>query len=57
MEEIIIYIGNYIIPQVDEWKARDLEAARRWSEQQEQLAAYAARIAELENLLGRSTNT
>ncbi len=39
--------------EVDEWKARDLEAARRWSEQQEQLAAYAARIAELETLLGR----
>ena len=39
--------------EVDEWKARDLEAARRWSEQQETMAAYMARISELETLVAR----
>jgi len=36
-----------------EWKARDEKTARRWTELQDQSAAYAARVSELETLLGR----
>jgi len=39
--------------EIDELKTRDLEAARRWSEQQAQLASFASRVKELELQLAR----
>lgn len=39
--------------ELKEWEDRDAQAARRWGEQQEQAAAYASRINELETLLAR----
>uniref|UniRef100_A0A7S4KWU3 FHA domain-containing protein n=1 Tax=Guillardia theta TaxID=55529 RepID=A0A7S4KWU3_GUITH len=39
--------------EIDELKSRDLEASRRWSEQQAQLASFASRVKELELQLAR----
>ena len=40
-----------------EWKARDEKTARRWTELQDQSAAYAARVGELETLLQRQRDS